>query len=89
MNRYTVEFEQAAKKFLKKLDKATANMLWAWIKKNLEDTDDPRRIGKALHGKFEGSWRYRIGSYRIIAHIDDVKITILVLAIGHRREIYQ
>jgi len=89
MNEYIVEFEQAAKKFLKKLDKSTANMILVWIKKNLEGTDDPRRVGKALHGKFEGSWRYRIGSYRIIAHIDDAKITILILAIGHRKEIYQ
>ena len=89
MNRYTVELKQAAKKSLKKLDKATASMIWAWIKKNLEGTDDPRRLGKALHGKYEGAWRYRVGSYRIIAHIDDSKITILVLAIGHRREVYQ
>jgi len=89
MVEYTVEFEQAAKKFLKKLDKTTAIMILAWVKKNLVGTDDPRRVGKALHGELKGAWRYRVGDYRLIAHIDDTKILIMILAIGHRREIYK
>ena len=35
-----------------------------------------------------GQWRYRIGDYRVICEIEDQKIMVLVLEIGHRREIY-
>ena len=89
MAEFTVEFSQEAKKFLTKQDKSIANMILSWIKKNLMGTDDPRRTGKALHGEYKGSWRYRVGDYRLIAHIDDTKVTILILTIGHRSIVYK
>lgn len=88
MASYAVKFEQKARKTLSKLDKATANMILAWIKKNLVDTDNPRRTGKPLKGEYKGAWRYRAGDYRLIAHIEDDQVLILLLAIGHRREVY-
>jgi len=50
---------------------------------------DPRTLGKALTGELEGLWRYRVGDYRLICRIEDWAVTILVLEIGHRREIYR
>ena len=73
---------------LKKLDKFIAGMIIGWMKKNLEGCSDPRRHGKALTANRSGEWRYRVGDYRIIAEIQDDKIIILILTIGHRREIY-
>jgi len=86
---YRVEFTKAALKQLKKLDKATSALILGWIRKNLEGCTDPRLHGKGLTANRSGQWRYRVGDYRIIAEIDDGKITILILNIGHRREIYQ
>ncbi len=87
--RYTVKFTERARKNLLKLDKSTSKLILAWIRKNLENCEDPRRHGKALTANLSGQWRYRVGNYRILAQIDDNEITILVLEIGHRRDIYK
>ena len=86
---YQVRFEKRAQKTLKKMDKYQAGIIMAWIKKNLVGTTNPRKYGKGLTANRTGEWRYRIGDYRIISHINDETITILILEIGHRRDIYQ
>ena len=87
--RYRVEFTKGALKDLKKLDRHTAALILGWIRKNLEGCEDPRGHGKGLTANRSGQWRYRVGDYRILADIEDNKITILVLNIGHRRNIYK
>lgn len=87
--KYKVRYEKNAQKALKKMDKYQASLILSWISKNLEDTDSPRVHGKGLIGNKSGQWRYRIGDYRLLANIDDDTITILVLEIGHRRDIYK
>lgn len=86
--KYKVEYTEQAVKQLKKLDKHTAALIYGWIDKNLVDCENPRLHGKGLTANRSGQWRYRIGDYRLIAEIQDEKITILLLNIGHRREIY-
>ena len=86
---YHVEFTKYALKELKKLDKGTASLIVGWIRKNLEGCENPRIHGKGLTADKSGQWRYRIGDYRIIAQIQDEKVTILLVNIGHRREIYK
>lgn len=85
---YRVRFTEAAKKELKKLDKPTAALIMAWIKKNLEGCANPRRHGKGPTANRSGQWRYRVGAYRLIAEIQDDEIIILILNVGHRRDIY-
>lgn len=85
---YHVELTEQARKALKKMDRQTAMMLTAWIRKNLEGCTDPRQHGKGLTANRSGQWRYRVGDYRIIADIQDDKIVILIFTIGHRREVY-
>jgi len=85
---YRVAFTEKALKSLKKLDPNVSKMLLAWVRKNLEDCTDPRQYGKALVGDHSGQWRYRVGDYRLIAEIKDDEIIILVLNIGHRKNIY-
>ena len=85
---YTVETTSRFDKDFKKLDRYTQKMLAAWIDKNLSDCEDPRRHGKALTANRKGQWRYRIGDYRLICDIQDDKLVILALTVGHRREIY-
>ena len=85
---YKVRFTKQALKTLEKLDKQTAALILGWIKKNLENTINPFIHGKALLGDLKGSWRYRIGDYRLICHIVNEELIILVLRIGDRRDIY-
>ena len=85
---YHVEFTRAALRDLKKLDRRTAAMITGWIRKNLEGCENPRQHGKGLTANRSGQWRYRVGDYRILADIQDNKIVILILNVGHRSEIY-
>lgn len=86
--KYTVEFTQRALKDLKKLDRHTAALILGWIRKNLENCDNPRLYGKGLSANRSGQWRYRVGDYRLLTEIEDDKIIILILNVGHRRDIY-
>lgn len=87
--KYKVVFTDKAKKALKKLDKYTSALIIGWIEKNLERCANPRLYGKCLTANMSGKWRYRIGNYRLIANIEDELITILILNVGHRKEIYE
>lgn len=86
---YSVEYTKSAVKQLKKMDKPTAKILTEWVKQNLDGIDDPRKLGKPLSGNLVHQWRYRKGNYRIIADINDKKIVIHVINIGHRKSIYK
>lgn len=86
--KYKVTFSKDALKQLKKMDKPTAALIIGWIRKNLEGCDNPRTHGKGLTSNRSGQWRYRVGDYRIIAEIQDYKVVILVLNIGHRSDVY-
>ncbi len=86
---YTVEYAESVIKQLKKLDPQTQRIIRNWIGKNLVGTVDPRIHGKPLKGELTGVWRYRIGDYRLFAAIEDDRLVIFFLEIGHRREIYR
>ena len=86
--RYSVILSEKARKTLKKLDKHTSLLIIGWIEKNLEGCENPRIHGKGLTANRSGQWRYRVGNYRLICEIQDEKIAILVLEVGHRKNIY-
>jgi mRNA interferase RelE/StbE len=85
---YDVVFEDKALKSLKKIDKHQAQIIFNWIKKNLDNCSNPRQHGKALKGDLGEYWRYRVGTYRIITQIDDDQIKIIIIDIAHRRNVY-
>lgn len=85
---HTVYFSQTADKQFQKLDTFTQKMIAKYISTNLEGSQNPRMLGKALKGNLQGYWRYQVGKYRLIVEIQDDKLVILVLKIGHRREVY-
>ena len=76
-------------KDLKKLDRSTSALILGWVRKNLENCENPRLHGKGLTANRSGQWRYRVGDYRLLAEIEDNIITILILNIGHRSDIYK
>lgn len=85
---YSVETTPRFDREFKKLDKYTRLIIKAWIEKNLVNCENPRLHGKALTANRSGQWRYRIGDYRLIAVIEDNRLVITALSVGHRREIY-
>lgn len=86
--KYKVVFSEKSKKQLKKLDRHTAALIIGWLEKNIENCDNPRIHGKGLVENRSGQWRYRIGDYRIICEINDEEVVVLVLEVGHRKEVY-
>ena len=77
--RYTVEFTERALKDLKKIDRHTAALILGWIRRNLENCENPRQHGIGLAVNKSGQWRYREGDYRLLSEIEDNKIRILGL----------
>lgn len=86
---YELEFSKEALKQLKKMDKSVSRVILAWLSKNIENTENPRQHGKGLTADKSGLWRYRVGDYRILVQIEDEKLVVYAVAIGHRRDIYK
>ena len=85
---YKVEYTPKAVRQLAKLDKNTRKLIYAWIDKNLQNFENPRQHGKGLTANRSGQWRYRVGDYRLVADIQDDRVIILMLNIGHRKDVY-
>ena len=71
------------------MDKPTQKRIVSFLEKKIDGTLNPRLKGKALRGNKAELWRYRIGNYRLICHLDDNTVTVLVIGIGHRKAIYR
>jgi mRNA interferase RelE/StbE len=87
---WEIELSDLARKNLSKLDPQTAKRILSFLENRLAKLDDPRSLGEALQGtKLGDFWKYRVGDYRIIADLQDMRLRIVVVAIGNRREIYR
>ncbi len=85
---WQIELTDDAAKQLKKLDRREAKQITDYLRKRVEVLDDPRQLGKSLKGQFASLWRYRIGNYRVICELQDSEFIVLVVGLGHRKEIY-
>jgi mRNA interferase RelE/StbE len=86
---WTLRFDKKALKKSKSLDASVRKRLRSFMEERVAQAQNPRLLGAALTGDLAGHWRYRVGDYRIICKIEDETITIIVIEIGHRREIYR
>jgi len=87
---WKIEFSAQAARELDKLDPPQAKRILNFLRERLAPLENPRGIGQALRGSELGEfWKYRVGDYRLICKIEDDQVLILVLRIGHRREIYR
>ena len=87
---WKIEFSEEADRQLDKLDPQITRRILKFLRDRVAKLDDPRSIGHPLQGPRLGEfWRYRVGDYRLICSIQDQRVLILVLQIGHRREIYE
>ena len=87
---WNVELSEEANRELGKLDAQHARRILKFLHQRVAKLADPRSIGEALHGSRLGEfWKYRVGDYRLIAKIEDDRLIVLVLRVGHRKEIYR
>jgi mRNA interferase RelE/StbE len=86
---WKIELERSAEKELDRLDPQVSRRILHFLSDRAASLEDPRSIGEALKGpRFGELWKYRVGDYRIIAQIEDRLVRILVVRIGHRRNVY-
>jgi mRNA interferase RelE/StbE len=85
---WRIEFDRDAARDLRKLGASIRKDILRYLHTRIATTEDPRRFGKALLGELKGLWRYRVGDFRIVAKIEDNRLVVLVVTVGHRREVY-
>ena len=85
---WRIELDAGAVKELKNLGKAESGSVLRYLENRIATEEDPRRFGKALTGDKSGLWRYRVSDYRIICRIEDDRLIVLVVRVGHRRDVY-
>ncbi len=86
---WKIEFDTSVEKDLKKLGHTAQKKILKYIKEKILPSDNPRILGKSLSGKLSDIWRYRIGDYRLLAKIEDEQFIILVIHVGHRKDVYR
>ncbi len=86
---WRIEITRTAEKQIKKLGQAAQKAIQRFFRERLAATDNPRQWGKPLRGEKHDLWRYRVGDHRLICDIQDEKVVVLVLEVGHRKDIYR
>jgi len=85
---WRVEFAKTAKREFAKLGSRDRERILNFIDERLVP-GNPRRHGHALTGPLAGLWSFRVGDIRMLARIEDRTVTVFVLRVGNRREIYR
>ena len=88
VTQWEIEFTEKADEELLSLDKPIRERIRKYVK-DLSELPNPRLRGEALTGNLSDFWKYRVGDYRLICRIQDDKLLVLVVKIGHRREVYR
>lgn len=85
---WKIEFDADVEKDLRKLGHTAQKKILTYLKEKIMPSPDPRAFGKPLSGDLAGFWRYRVGDYRILASIEDGNFIVLVVHVGHRKNVY-
>jgi mRNA interferase RelE/StbE len=86
---WRIEITRTAEKQIKKLSRTAQRSIQRFMRERLRSAENPRQWGKPLHGEKRSLWRYRVGDYRLICDIQDEKLVVLVLEVGHRKDVYR
>lgn len=81
-------FTEKALKQLRKLGHEPSRRIVSFLRERVAGDEYPRRFGKELKGDLGEFWRYRVDDYRILCRIEDDRMIVLVVKVGHRREVY-
>jgi mRNA interferase RelE/StbE len=86
---WKIEISRTAEKQITKLHRAAQRAIISFLRERLAGAENPRQWGKPLQGEKRGLWRYRVGDYRLICDIQDEWIAVIVLQVGHRKDVYR
>lgn len=86
---WRIDYSDTALKKLRKLDRETSRAIVDYLDDRIALSADPRIFGKPLTGSLKGRWRFRVGDYRIVCSFKSERLVVLVIDLGHRREIYR
>lgn len=86
---WRIEISETARKQLSKLDKGVQKGILRFLRERIATDEDPKRFGAPLRRDLTGLWKYRIGAYRLVCDIQGDRLMVLVLRMGHRREVYE
>lgn len=86
---WTVEFDDRARRELRKLSAEAQQKILRYLRERIAAADNPRSFGKPLRKELAGLWRYRVEDYRLICRLEDDRLIVLVLKVGHQSEIYE
>jgi mRNA interferase RelE/StbE len=86
---WQIEYDPEASKDLRKLDRSIQREILDYMDRRISRADDPRKFGKPLRGSKFGLWRYRLRDYRIVCELQEKRLVVLVISIGHRSTIYE
>ncbi len=86
---WAYNFDERAFKELRKLGTQAQRDIISYLDERISGESDPRRFGKGLKADLAGLWRYRVGDYRLLCQIRDRELLVLVVAVGHRRDVYE
>lgn len=85
---WSVEWDERARRELRRLDPAVQRQILRYLRERIAGSNDPRRFGRSLGGQLGGLWRYRVGDYRLVCEVANDRLVVLVLAVGHRKDVY-
>ncbi len=86
---WAIEWDERAADDLADLDAGARNRIHRYLVTRIVPAENPRALGRALRGPLGDLWRYRVGNYRLLCRIEDARLVVLVVAVGHRREVYR
>ena len=86
---WTIELGANARSDLRRLDPPVQRRVIQFLEQRVLANDNPRRLGKPLHGDKGDLWSYRVGDYRIVCLIEDRRLVVVVVSVRHRREVYR
>jgi mRNA interferase RelE/StbE len=87
--KWQIEITRTAEKQITKLARSAQQSIQRFLRERLSSAENPRQWGKPLRGEKRDLWRYRVGDYRLICDIQDEKVIVLVLEVGHRKDVYR
>lgn len=83
---WQISWDDRARKELRSLDQFVQKKILKYLRARA--SKNPRNFGKELSGDKAGLWRYRVESYRIICQLKDSQLVVFIIAVGHRKDIY-
>jgi mRNA interferase RelE/StbE len=86
---WTIRFDPRAQQDLAQLDGSIRRRIIRYLESRVAPLQDAEDLGKALTGSLSGMWRYRVQDHRIVCRILRDEVIVLVVAVGHRKNIYE